>query len=138
MMIRIKPITVRERRRGTGVFYYHCLLVITYYIILLLCYIIIVRQQCDTAVAATAYDDPKPATMTTALRTWSLIGQQWVMWYGVMLNRPRVCVSVRVWRRQRRCSLWLVRTYTKPALPAAAAATLPGDIYTDLLCLAII
>lgn len=90
MIRRIKPITVRERRRSTGVFYYHCLLHIIlycYYVILLL-YV----NNAAAAAAATAYDDPKPATMTTALRTWSLIGQQWVMWYGVMLYRPRVYV----------------------------------------------
>lgn len=103
-MIRIKPITVRERRRSTGVFYYHCLLPIIlycYYVILLL--LSIVRQQCGGCGCGCGCRDgvQRPKTgndddgATHVIADWSAMGH--VIWRDVVsAARMCVCLCVRV------------------------------------------
>jgi len=92
-MIRIKPITVRERRRSTGVFFHHCLLPIILY-----CYYVIlsiVRQQCggcgcrDGVRRPTTGNDDDGATHVIA--DWSAMGH--VIWRDVE-SAARMCVCV--------------------------------------------
>lgn len=96
-MIRIKTITVRERRRSTGVFYYHCLLPIIllyfYYVILLL--LSIVRQQCGGCGCRDGVRRPRTGNdddgATHVIADWSAMGH--VIWRDVV-SVARMCVCV--------------------------------------------
>jgi hypothetical protein len=133
MMIRIKPITVRERCRGTGVFYYHCLLVIIlyYHYVILLLYVNNATQRLPRRRTTTQNRqrwrrryarDRWLVSNGSCDMAWCWIGRAyvWVCEYDGG-NDDVVCgLCVRI---QNSC-------YRRQLLP--------GDIYTDLLCLATI